>query len=646
MKPRMLKTLTACMAMLLACLAGGAATTPDPGRPQAKPNVLWITCEDINPHLGCFGDTYAETPNLDRFAARALRYPYCWSTAPVCAPARTTIITGVYPTCTGAEHMRSEVAMPSWMKMAPQFLREQGYYCTNNSKEDYNLTKHGRVWDESSRTAHWRNRKLGQPFFAVFNIEVSHESRIRSRPHTLKHDPAKAPLPAYHPDAAEVRHDWAQYYDQITEMDALFADRLKELQDAGLMDDTIVFFYGDNGSGMPRSKRWPYNSGLNVPLIIYVPDKFRDLVPKEYQPGGASDRMVGFIDFAPTLLSIAGIQPLDWMQGRAFMGKFGAPPQPYLFGFRGRMDERYDMVRSVRNHRYIYIRNYMPHLIYGQYLEYMFQTPTTRVWKQLYDEGKLQPPQTYFWEPKPPEELYDLRTDKSEVKNLVNSPRHQAVLNELRNVLREHILRIRDVGFLSEAEQHIRSVGTTMYEMGHDPKKYPLEPILAMAETASLLKPDVMVFLKEGLRDTDSAVRYWAAMGFLMRGTKAVEAARDELRAALKDESHTVRITAARALGQYGNDADLSLAMPVLKELAPPDKNGVYVSMLVLNAVDALGKKAAPLMDTIKTMPTQDPSAVGRAGGYVARLVADMTGQDQEKPAAAKTKKRAKRNAQ
>ena len=633
--------------VLASTLLGGAGALPRAAAVAAElPNILWITCEDTGQELGCYGDKYAETPNLDKLAAKGMRYRHAWSIAPVCAPARATIITGVYPPCLGAEHMRSEVAMPAFMKMYPQFLRERGYYCSNNSKEDYNVTKRGQVWDDSSGNGHWKNRKAGQPFFAIFNTTVTHESQIRRRPHTLKHDPAKAPLPAYHPDTPEVRHDWAQYYDNITEMDGIAGQRLKELQEAGLADDTIVFFYGDHGSGMPRSKRWPYNSGLQVGIIVYVPEKFKDLAPKEYQTGGVSERLVGFIDLAPTLLSLAGVPPPDWMQGHAFMGKFATAPQPYLFGFRGRMDERYDLVRSVRNQRYIYLRQYMPHLIYGQHVNYMFETPTTQVWKRLYDEGKLQPPQTYFWEPKPPEELYDLQNDKSEVKNLVNSPEHQAVLNELRAALREHTLRIRDVGFLSEAEQHRRAAGTTMYEFGHDPKKYPLEKILAMADTASLLKPDVLPQLKTGLKDSDSGVRYWAAMGLLMRGAKGVESGREDLRAALNDESPTVRVIAARALGQYGNDADLALSLPVLKELAPADKNGAYLSILDLNTIDALGKKAAPLLDMLKTMPTKDPSAVGRANGYVDRLVADLTGSNGEKQPAAKAKKRSKKKQQ
>jgi arylsulfatase A-like enzyme len=592
------------------------------------PNILWITCEDTGPQLGCYGDQYARTPHLDRLAARGLRYLNAWSNAPVCAPARTTIITGVYPTSTGAEHMRSLVEMPGFMRMYPQLLWERGYYCTNNSKEDYNLQKPGQVWDDSSGKAHWRNRRPGQPFFAIFNITVTHESQIRARPHALKHDPAGVRVPAYHPDTPEVRHDWAQYYDKVTEMDALAGKRLQEIEDAGLSGDTIVFFYGDHGSGMPRSKRWPYDSGLHVPLIVHVPERFKHLAPKQYAAGATTDRLVGFVDLAPTLLSLAGVAPPAWMQGHAFLGKFEAPPQPYLFGFRGRMDERCDMVRSVRDRRYVYVRNYMPHLIYGQYLAYMFKTPATQAWKRLYDEGRLAPPKTYFWEPKPSEELYDLETDRDEVHNLVNSPEHRAILQQLRKAHKEHVLRVRDVGFLPEAEQHRRAAGTTMYELGHDPKRYPLESILTMADLASSRKDGVLPQLRQGLADDDSGVRYWAAMGLLIRGGDAVEAARGDLRTALKDQSPSVRVAAATALGRYGNGADRDLALGALKELAPPDKNGVYVSIGALNAIDALGGKAAGLTGVLKTMPTKDPAAPGRVDGYVSRILAEILGHD------------------
>ena len=588
---------------------------------RARPNILWITSEDNGPHIGAYGDQYAHTPNLDRFAAKGLMYVNAWSTAPVCAPARTALISGVYPTSTGSQHMRSMTRLPDYMKMYPQYLREAGYYCTNNSKEDYNLEKPGKVWDESSNRAHWKKRRPGQPFFAIFNHTVSHESKIRTRPHTPVHDPAKVRVPAYHPDTPTVRRDWAQYYDKITEMDSDVGQNLKELQEAGLAEDTIIFYYSDHGSGMPRSKRWPYNSGLNIPLIVYIPEKFKHLKPKEYVPGGKTDRLVGFIDLAPTVLSLVGIQAPAHMQGHAFMGEYEAPPQPYVHGFRGRMDERYDMVRSVRDKRYIYIRNYMPHKIYGQYINYMFQTPTTAEWKRLYDEKKLSPPRTFFWETKPAEELYDLLIDPDEVNNLANSPEHEHILKRLRKAQQDLAVRIRDVGFLPEHQIHRRSAGTTPYEIGHQEKRYPLKKIMAAAQSASSLDPEAVTELQEAFRDEDSAVRYWAAMGILMRGKSAVDSAKSQLRRALSDTSPIVRVIAAQALGQYGSDADLKEALPVLMELAALDKNGIYVSMLALNALDALHHKAASAAQAIKQLPTSDPSVNRRMRNYVPRLI-------------------------
>jgi arylsulfatase A-like enzyme len=588
---------------------------------DARPNILWITSEDNGPELGCYGDEYATTPHIDGLAERSLLYKTCWSNAPVCAPARTTIITGVYPPSTGSQHMRSNVPMASMMKMYPQILREAGYYCTNASKTDYNLIPNGEVWDESSRKAHWKNRKEGQPFFAIFNHTISHESQIRNRMADANriHDPAKVRVRAYHPDTPEVRKDWAQYYDRLTMMDALVGKNLKELEEAGLADDTIIFYYGDHGSGMPRSKRWPYNSGEHVPLIVHIPEKFKDLRPDGYATGGESDRLTSFVDLAPTLLSLIGKKPPQWMQGHAFAGKFDAGPQPYIYGFRGRMDERYDMVRSVRDQRYVYIRNYMPHKVYGQYIQYMFQTPTTRVWKEMFDAGKLNAAQSLFWQKKPAEELYDLESDPDEVVNLANSKEHQAIKNRLAKAQRGLALKIRDLGFLPEGEIHSRGADSSPYEYGQS-SAYDLEGIMEVAEQASSLDPKHTASLIENLADEDSAVRYWAAMGLLMREKAGVAAGREQLRESLNDEALAFRIIAAQALAQWGNDEDLKLAIPVLLKHSPIDQNDVFTSMLALNAFDAIDGRAASVQDQLSKMP-KNGEVPPRMGAYVKNLL-------------------------
>ena len=617
MRSRILSILLTWLAAI--AIVFGPAKADQPA--TSKPNILWLTCEDLGPHLGCYGDRYATSPNLDRLARRGMIYLNAWSNAPVCAPARTALITGVYPPSLGAQHMRSMVPLPRFMRMYPQFLRDAGYYCTNNRKEDYNVAKPGRVWDESSGRAHWRKRAPNQPFFAVFNMTITHESKIRQRPHSLVHDPSQVRVPAYHPDTPEVRHDWAQYYDNITTMDQQVGRRLKEIEEAGLADDTIVFFYSDHGSGMPRNKRWPYNCGLNVPLIVYIPPKYRHLAPAEYQPGGRSDRLVSFVDFGPTLLSLAGIRPPDYMQGRAFMGKFEASPREYVFGFRGRMDERYDMVRSVRDQRFVYVRNYMPHKIYGQHLWYMWETPTTRVWEKLFLAGKLKPEQAQFWQPKPPEELYDLRHDRDEVRNLAGAPEFQSVLDRMRRVLDQHLERTRDLGFLPEDEIHSRSRGTTPYEMGHDDSRYPYGVIAETARLAASLQPDAVARLRQRLGHDDSAVRYWAAMGLRMRGREVVRQHLAELRKRLGDAAPAVRIVAAEALAKFGDTGDRDRALATLLDCVAPKEQGLFVTVQALNALDNVDDCVTVDVEELRRRVNGYEAPSRRVRSYIPRLI-------------------------
>jgi uncharacterized sulfatase len=591
------------------------------------PNIVWITSEDHGPHLGCYGDTFARTPNIDKLAKKGMIFMRCWSNAPVCAPARTTIISGLYPTSTGSEHMRSMTRLPNGLHMFPHYLRLCGYYCTNKVKEDYNLEKTGKVWDDSSNKAHWKNRKPGQPFFAVFNSLKSHESQIRNPKVKLVSDPLKVRIPAYHPDTPEVREDWTRYYDIINLADADLGAILLELEEAGLLEDTIIFYFADHGSGMPRSKRTPLNSGLHVPLIVYFPPAWKHLAPAGYQAGGRSQRPVSFVDLAPTVLSIAGIEPPEWMQGVAFAGK-QKDATGYLHGFRGRMDERYDLQRTTLHGQFVYLRNYMPHLPAGQHVDYMFQTKTTQVWKKLFDEGKLNDAQSRFWKaPREPEELYDLNADPDEVKNLAADPAHREQLGRMRKAQREHLLKICDVGFLPEDEIHLRAAFVTPYEMGHDKGKYPLERILDMADLASSLKSDAVPKLRAGLRDDDNAIRYWSALGLLMRGGDAVRDSAPALRGLLKDESKSVRVVVAESLGQHGDKDDVAAALQVLLEVGHPAKNSIYNSLAALNALDRLGEKARPALAALKDWPTAGSPPDHRAAPGIERLLKKIRGQ-------------------
>ena len=608
-----------------------------------RPNILWVTSEDHGPEMGCYGDTLARTPNVDAIAAKGMIFKRAWSVAPVCAPARTAIISGMYPSSTGGLHMRSMVSMPNGTKMTPQFLREAGYYCSNNSKTDYNLREPGKVWDDSSNKAHWNNRSEGQPFFAIFNSTKSHESMIRTRPHTQITDPSKVRIPAYHPDTPEVREDWAQYYDKVSEADEDAGRRLREIADAGLADDTIVFYYGDHGSGMPRSKRWPSNSGLHVPMVVFFPKKWEHLAPAEYKAGGTSDRLVSFVDLAPTVLSLVGIKPPEWMQGHAFAGSHQSQPQPFLFGERGRMDERMDFVRSVTDGRYVYLRNYMPHVSQAQRVAYQFETPTTQVWNKLFVAGKTNEAQSIFWRvPKSFEELYDLEADKDEVDNLSQSPQHRSTLEKMRTAERSQALKFRNVCFLPEREIHLRSQGTTPYEMARDPSKYPLEQILIAADQSSRIDSTDTAQLIAYLAARDSAIRYWGAMGLLMRGGEAVRSNKSVLQKAIADESVNVRIVAAQSLALYCDGELQAWAIRTLGELASAETNGVLTAISALAAIEALGDVAKPLHEEIAKLKPNGPSPDERYNSYVPRLIENIV--PVQKPAIVRPKGKAKAN--
>ena len=583
-----------------------------------RPNILWISSEDNGPHLGCYGDPDARTPNLDALAARGAIFLNCWSNAPVCAPARTTIITGMYPSSLGAEHMRSLVKLPPGLKLWPQILREGGYYCTNNVKEDYNVEKPIGTWDESSNKAHWKKRAQGQPFFAVFNFTTTHESQVRKRPHKFVHDPAKVHVPGYHPDLPETREAWAQYHDQMSVMDGQAGKILDELKDEGLEEETIVFYWGDHGPGLPRGKRTPCNSGLRVPLIVSIPEKYRHLAPQGYSPGAKLDRLVEFVDFGPTLLSLAGLEMPSMLQGRPFLGPYTSNERGYLHGFRGRMDERYDCVRSVRDKQFVYVRNFVPHLPTGQHNAYMFVTPMTIAWRKAFDEGKLKPEHARFFEPRQAEELYDLQADPFEVRNLAAEPAHAATLARLRAECGVWMKQIKDVGLLPEGDMHRRAGPRSCYELGHDPA-FPFEQIYDAADNASRNFDPMR--LEERLRSPDSADRYWGAMGFVIRGGAIDEKTADLLKGLLTDESGNTRVAAAEALVRFGPKSLREKALDTLVRSADAGQNGLFTAVAALNVLDNLGHEVDAVRPRLESLPRKAPGANPRMGDYIDRLL-------------------------
>ncbi len=585
-----------------------------------RPNILWLSAEDIGPQLACYGDTTATTPTIDGLAQTGLVYDIAWSNYPVCAPARTTIITGMYAGTLGAGNMRSRVPLPDGVKMFPEYLREAGYYCTNNSKEDYNVIKRGKVWDESSRKAHYKHRAAGQPFFAVFNYTGTHESKIRVRPHTQVIDPATVQLPSYWPDTPEVRQDWAQYYDNLQSLDSWVAKKLQELKETGLADNTIVIFFGDHGSGMPRHKRFAGDSGMRIPFVVHVPEQLGKSAPDDYQPGGHSSRPVGFIDLAPTMLSLAGLQPPDFMEGDAFMGKYRAEPPKYLFGYRDRMDERPDLSRSIRDDRFVYVRNYMPHLPAGQFVHYQQQTPTTAIWNKLFVEGRLSEIQSHFWIPHPPEELYDLKADPEETVNLVDQEEFANVLARFRDAHKTRVETSVDIGFLHEGELfNLSKKGSPRQIAGTD--EYPLAEIFQIADLAASNSQnlDSLVAATESPNPT---VRYWATLGLRIRGKSSVEQQAELLAELLDDSSPAVAIVAAEALITWGDAAQATQGLAVLERFANHEESNSYFAIHALNAIDRLDAKAVPILETVQKLPVDE--GLKRGGGYLKRLIPDI----------------------
>jgi arylsulfatase A-like enzyme len=373
----------------------------------------------------------------------------------------------MYHASIGAQHMRTTedrvpelpgpylAVPPFYVKAFPEYLRAAGYFTSNRAKTDYQFGVPFTIWDDLGNRAHWRNRPdPSQPFFSVFNLEVTHESQIfpsspARKGKKLITDPAEIKVPPYYPDTPLVREELARMYDNIADMDGQVGEILKQLDEDGLAGNTIVFYWSDHGDGVPRAKRSLYDSGLRVPLMIRVPPQLGKLAA----PGIVRNDLVSFVDLAPTVLALAGIDVPAHMQGRVLVGPAAGPPPAYVFGARDRMDAEYDMMRSARDSRFLYIRNFSPELPYAGHIIYRNQSAIMQEWLRLQAESALQgPPALWMRNSRPAEELFDVQRDPHQIENIAKDPVHRATLEKMRDAVTDWMRRIGDQGLINEAE--------------------------------------------------------------------------------------------------------------------------------------------------------------------------------------------------
>jgi uncharacterized sulfatase len=570
-----------------------------------QPNILWLSAEDISAHLGCYGYENATTPNLDQLATEGTRYTHAFVTAGVCAPCRSAIITGMYQTSLGTHHMRCNATLPAHVKPFPIWMREAGYYCTNNSKTDYQFKAPKNTWDESSRKGHWKNCPDDKPFFSVFNYTGCHESGIagdskyKSVTEGIKkhdRDLVAASLPPYYPNTETTREDWGRYYDIITALDRWVGQHLKTLEEAGLADDTIVVFWSDHGVGLPRAKRWLYDSGMHVLLIVRIPEKYRS--GDQGKPGSVSNQLVSLIDLGPTALNLAGAEIPEHMHGQPFLGSNCPTPRKYVYGARDRMDERYDIIRAVRDHRYKYIRNYEPFKTYYQYMNTPESGATMREIRKVQKQGNASAQVAKFLEPeKAIEELYDTKNDPHEMNNLANDPEYKETLDRLKEQHLKWVLETRDLGLVPEAEIQAREkkLGSAWAILNESDNATMFMEQLRLAASTSLAGPDSFSVMNLLLKHPESTFRYWAAIGLGNMGEAGLGAEPQLVHIAINDQSESVRVAAARALCRMERPEE---ALPVLIDVL--DNGSQWARVHAANVLDEIDEQARPAIEGMK----------------------------------------------
>ena len=569
-----------------------------------RPNILWIVSEDNASHwLGCYGNQEAQTPNIDALAARSTRFTAAYSNAPVCAVARATILMGRYSPSMGTQHMRSRHVIPSNLTPYVTHLRKAGYYTSNASKTDYNFQGNDKaLWDECSSKAHYNKRPEGKPFFSIFNLTVSHESNLfpskiasnrrKGRiPKTPRLDPAKLTLPPYLPDLPEMRHDFAVYHDTMTALDNQIGDILTQLKKDGLADDTIIFYYGDHGGPTPRGKRSLHDTGVRIPMLVHVPEKWANLSP--FKNGSVSDEPVAFVDLAPTLLSLTGIKKDPHHQGRPFLGpdRVEAPEDHHIFLFADRFDEIYGLRRGLTDGRYKYVRHFTPHVWAAPYSFYQFQMASWPAWQKAWKAGKLTGTHASLWEnDQPTEELYDTHSDPWEIKNLAADSAHTDRLATMRAALHQKMATIRDTAVVPEPLFKTIAGDKTIAETVSS-TNFPHQAHLDLAFLASACNEANLPALQKAASSDNPVTKHWGLNGLISLGKKAAPA-KDLLTQALSDQNIINRAQAAHALYRIG-DKDLALKT-LLTTLADKSLPNIDQALIVNTMMQMRETKSVP----------------------------------------------------
>ena len=567
---------------------------------MTKPNILWITSEDNSIEwVGCYGSKNAKTPNIDQLAQEGFRYLHCFDNGAVCAPTRSSWITGMHSISNGTQPMRSGFEIPATIRFYNELLQKAGYFTSNCSKTDYNLrAPNGRnpkdFWNYSGGdyAGTWKKRGKGQPFFTVYNIGDSHESRAFGDHKDESVDPEKMILAPYHPDLPEMRNTYAKYSHAISKMDSLVGQAIENLKQDNLYEDTIIVYNSDHGGVLARSKRFLYSSGIHCPLIVRIPAKWKDLYPKGKKPGSTIDRIVSFIDMPKTWVSLTGAEMKDHFQGRIFLGPDTEPESNYHFSWRERADERFDNVRVMRDEQFAYHKNYAPFAPNGQYLAYMHNMKATGAWERHHQAGKTTAVTGRFFEPRPSEEFYDNFKDFHNIDNQIDDPLHQSKIKELKKELRRQQLQYFDSGLMPEEMRNriTKEKKMTVYAFVRDPKLYPLAKYLDFADLALVRKKGNLKTLTKCLTDADPVIRYWSVVGLLLL-EKHAQPAMSELKKALLD-SDEIPSLAAWAIFKAGEEDFAKQWM--LREITENPGN-----KMLANVLDWMDKDSFPILSKI-----------------------------------------------